>query len=204
MGISITQPAPQVDRSYTPRITGVTRLWGGYNLIANQLIQMGVDVGDLDILLPNGYDYFVFDELACIVYPQEFLPYFDPKTGNVIEYLTATPANFTAHYSDLTGRYPGYQTYLLSKTSYSAQSSNLNVYDAFFDTNIPLPFTQEDINTMNEILGKASKSYYVHFDKVVSPMANYYVVGVMYVDANGNYYEFHAGFKTIKGTDPWT
>jgi len=203
MGISITQPAPAVDRSYAPKITGLVRLWGGYNTLANQLAQMGVSAVDIAAIMDSNYDYFIFDDLACLYYPGAPTLYYETKTGKAIQYFASAPPDVKPTYSDLTSRYIGYQTYFTKKTTYSAQSGHLNAYDADFNTNVPLPFTQDDINTMNEIFALASSSYVVDFDRAVSPMGDYYIVGVMWGNANGNYEEFHAAFKAITETEPW-
>jgi len=205
MGISISQPAPQVDRSYAPKIVGLVRLWGGYNILANELAQLGVSDDYIAGIMDSFYDGFIFDELACLYYPSGSAPlfYYDIKTGKAVQYFPVAPPHFVVMYSDLTRRYPGYQTYFTKKTTYSAQSGHLNAYDADFNTNVPLPFTQDDIDAMNKIFALASSSYPVDFDRAVSPMANYYVVGVMWGNANPSYEEYHVVFKTITETEPW-
>jgi len=203
MGISITQPAPQVDRSYTPRIIGVTRLWGGTNYLANLMAEFGLNAVEISKIMEEDYDYAIFDDLACLYASGYPMLYYEIKTGKPVEYLETAPTNIKSTLNDLTGRYLGYQNYYTSPTTYSAQSGNFAIYDEVFNTSIQLPLTQDDINTINEILALGNENYAPSICRVISPMADYIIVSALWGNGNGDYIEWHATYKAITEIEPW-
>jgi len=204
MGISITQPAPKVDQSYIPRITGLTRLWGGLNVIANQLAEMGVSASSIANMLYNTRPVFVFDDLSaqyasghpCVIYNSE--------TGTVINWNTNPPASMPAHQSDLAGRYHNASTPITSPKTYTANNSLFYLTDEVFGDTVQIPLTQDDINAINQVTALASSSHFAIGMVNISPSAKYVLVEFVWTNGSNKYSWFTAMFEAITETEPWT
>jgi len=204
MGISITQPAPSTNWPYIGRITGVKRLWGGYNLIDNQLKQMGVSDAEIaSCYYQEGID-FAMEDLIFIGgggYPSVF---FDAKTGTVQEWFPTAPPTIPYTTNDRIGRYTGETDTLSSPTTYSPTSEIFYTFDQITGIRLQLPLTQDDINAINKVAAMGSSAtLFVTATRAMSPAANYVAIGFTYGNTGTTHMSFVAVFKTIMELDPW-
>jgi len=217
MGISISQPVAHIDWSYTPKIVGFKRLWGGYNWMPNQMLKAGLSVQDvINVVSANdakevyGSYYFVYDSLwgSWVVGYSTPMVLLDPETGQLRSFQSKPTATPAARISDLNGRYPGTQTSYNSPGTVTADF--FAVYDIIYGDKIVPPLTQDDLNGINEVINDVTGYYgtkwYVDFTEAVSPLANYLFIGWLWANGtskSNKYATYEVMFKTILQLDPW-
>jgi len=219
MGISVSQPST-IDRSYTPKIVGLTRLWGGANWSANQLIKAGATPQQLSYMYAANYPNdqypaqynFMSDGMWGIIMGGNNSAIFDSETGRLIAYLKAN-SSVPQHQVDLNGRYAGsggtwYNGVNANGTGYSwAQAtpgSGLTyITDNIFNTTLNLPYTQDDIDGINAVLELTNFTYVTGMIVNISPLANYVLAGFEWGNQGTEYATYEVMFKTTLAIEPW-
>jgi len=204
MGISITQPAPLRDPAYAPRIIGAKRLWGGYNHIADQLLQAGNSMWNVSDCFSVTNTYFVLEEMASVYTAGSPSVFFNPQTGEVEEWFLNAPPSVPQRENDLTGRYTGEITSITRPTTYDANSEIFQTFDQLTGIRLPLPVTQSDLNAINEVASHATSSEFVAISRLMSPLADYILISFNWSNDNNEVAEVQIAFQAIFGTDPWT
>jgi len=221
MGISITQPAPAVDRSYTPGITGFTRLWGGLNFMPNIAIAQGLT---LDQFM-DAWDYTVasfFSEKiigawwngpensgpALFIYadPPKFFGFTPKLNGAPIRHMVEVYANPGAAYAyistDLNYRFVGMMGYWASPTTITASNQTLQIEDQLTGKFLTVPITQTDLDNINRVLSESGSTLYGGGGVAVSPLAGYVLVTYSCENVPSGLITFEALFKTtLDNTD---
>jgi len=213
MGIEISQPSTQVDRSYTPKITALTRLWGGYDWGPNQLLKAGISAQTISLLYAADqfnmyYPLFAFisDDQWGSVWNRRPIGLFDSKTGTLQIFENSVNGGIPQRQTDLNGRYNSGSTggaYISKPTTFAANNSTFYIYDTVLGTAMQIPITADDLNGINKVATFANSSWAVDYNTIISPLANYVFVGFEYGDEAGNYATYEIMFKTTLEIEPW-